>query len=277
MVQITATMVKELRERSGLPMMDCKKALEETGGDAEGALELLRKRGAAAAEKKAGRETGEGRIGAHVDREKGIAALVEVRCETAPTSNNPEFVAMVGKIAKHAALAGDANVDTINDEAFVDNGSMTVKDVLQETLNKIRENMKIHRVSRVAGRSAVYVHHNGRVGVIVTVEGDGGDDSLLNDFCMHVAAMNPDATTREDIPADVVAKEQEIVRQQILDSGKPENLVDKIMIGKMQKWYSERVLIEQPFVKDDKQTVKKVADAAGLKIKNFVRMAVGES
>ena len=277
MAQITAVMVKELRERSGLPMMDCKKALQETDGDAEAALDLLRKRGAAAAEKKAGRETGEGRIGSYVDKEKGIAALVEVRCETAPTSNNPEFVEMVSKIAKHAALSGDANIDTINDEAFVDDGGMTVKDLLQEALNKIRENMRIHRVARVEGRSSAYIHHNGRVGVIVAVDGDGGDDSLLNDFCMHAAAMNPDATTREDIPAEAVAKEQEITRQQILDLGKPEKLVDKIMMGKMSKWFSERVFVEQVFVKDDKKTVKQVADAAGVTIKSFVRMAVGES
>jgi len=277
MAQITAVMVKELRERSGLPMMDCKKALQEADGDAEAALDLLRKRGAAAAEKKAGRETGEGRIGSYVDKEKGIAALVEVRCETAPTSNNPEFIEMVSKIAKHAALSGDANIDTINDEAFVDDGGMTVKDVLQEALNKIRENMQIHRVARVEGRSGAYVHHNGRVGVIVTVEGDGSDDSLLNDFCMHATAMNPDATTREDIPAETVAKEQEITRQQILDSGKPEHLVDKIMMGKMNKWFSGRVFVEQAFVKDDKKTVKQVADAAGMTIKSFVRMAVGES
>lgn len=277
MAKITAVMVKELRERSGLPMMDCKKALLETDGDAEAALDLLRTRGAAAAEKKAGRETGEGRIGSYIDKEKGITALVEVRCETAPTSNNPEFVEMVSKIAKHAALSGDANIDTINDEAFVDDGGMTVKDVLQEALNKIRENMRIHRVARVEGRSGAYVHHNGRVGVIVTVDGDGGDDSLLNDFCMHAAAMNPDATTREDIPAEAVAKEQEITHQQILDSGKPEKLVDKIMMGKMNKWFSERVFVEQAFVKDDKQTVKQVADAAGVTIKSFVRMAVGES
>jgi elongation factor Ts len=187
-------------------------------------MELLRKKGAAAAEKKAGRETGEGRIGAYIDKDKGIAALVEVRCETAPTSNNPEFVEMVGKIAKHVALAGDANIDTIADEAFVDDGGMTVKDVLQDALNKIRENMQIHRVTRVEGRSGTYVHHNGRVGVIVTVDGDGGDDSLLADFCMHAAAMNPEAAVREDVPAETVEKEKEIARQQILDSGKPENL-----------------------------------------------------
>jgi elongation factor Ts len=240
-------------------------------------MELLRSRGAAAAEKKAGRETGEGRIGCYNDKDKGIAALVEVRCETAPTSNNPEFIEMVNKVAKHAALAGAANVETIESESFVDDGGITVKDVVQDVLNKIRENMRIHRVVRVEGRSGTYVHHNGRVGVIVTVEGDGGDDALLTDFCMHAAAMSPATTTRDEMPADVVEKEKEIARQQILDSGKPENLVDKILIGKMNKWFSEQVFVEQAFVKDDKQTVKKVADAAGVTIKSFVRMAVGES
>ena len=275
MAEITAAMVKELRERSGLPMMECKQALAETTGDMSAAMELLRKRGAAAAEKKAGRETGEGRIATYIDKDKGVAAMVEVLCETAPTSNNPEFPEMVSKLAKHAALAGKADAASIESEPFVDNTSQTVKDVVTDVINKIRENMKISRVVRKTGRAGAYVHHNGRVGVLLSVEGDGGDDALLADFCMHAAAMNPDALSRDQINPELVAKEEELAREQILQSGKPENLVDKILTGKMNRWFGDHVFIEQAFVKDDKQTVKQVADAAGVKLTGFVRWQLG--
>ncbi len=268
-------MVKSLRERSGLPMMDCKNALQETSGDAEKAMELLRKRGAAAAEKKAGRAMGEGRIGLHVDPAKGVAALVEMHCETAPVGRNPDFIALAGKVARHAALAGNADAATIGAEKFVDDPSHTVQDLVIDVLNRIRENMQIARVVRVNGRAAGYVHHDGKLGVMLVVEGTGGNDSLLNDVCMHIAAMAPKAVCREELPADVVEREKDIVREQIKASGKPENMIDKILIGKMNRFFSEQVLNEQPFVKDDKKTVGKVLEEAGLKAVKFVRMQVG--
>jgi len=276
MADITPAMVKALRERSGLPMMDCKKALQETGGDEDKAMELLRKRGAAAAEKKAGRAMAEGRIGSYVDPDKAVAALVEMQCETAPVSNNPEFKSLADSIAKHAALTGDANPETIGNEPFVDDPGKTVQDLVHDVLNRIRENMKIARVVRVTGQAASYVHHNGRIGVVITTEA-GGDDTLLNDVCMHVAAMAPRALSREQLPADLVAKEEDITKEQIRASGKPDNLVDKILTGKMRRWYGENVLLEQPFVKDDKKTVGKVLDAAGIKLTGFTRMQVGGS
>ncbi len=275
MAEITAAMVKALRESSGLPMMDCKNALAESGGDAAAALELLRKRGAAAAEKKAGRETAEGRIGCCVDKDRGVGALAEVLCETAPTSNNPEFQKLVADVAKHAALAGSADAQTIRDEKFVDDPSKTVKDLVTDVLNRIRENMTISRVVRMEGRLAAYVHHNGRVGVLLAVEGGGGDDVVLNDVCMHVAAMQPEAAVREQMPADVVAREREFQKEQIIASGKPADLAEKILVGKMNRWYSERVLVDQPFVMDDKKTVGKVLGDAGLKVVGFVRWQVG--
>jgi len=275
MAEITAAMVKGLRERSGLPMMDCKNALQETGGDAEKAMELLRKRGAAAAEKKAGRAMGEGRIGLHVDAAKGVAALVEMHCETAPVGRNPDFIALAGKIAKHAALTGSADAATIGGEKFVDDPNHTVQDLVIDVLNRIRENMQIARVVRVNGRAAGYVHHDGKLGVLLVVEGTGGNESLLNDVCMHIAAMAPKAVRREELPADAVEKEKDIVREQIKASGKPENMIEKILIGKMNRFFSEQVLNEQPFVKDDKKTVGKVLEEAGLKAVKFVRMQVG--
>lgn len=275
MAEVTAAMVKDLRERSGLPMMDCKNALQEAGGDAAKALELLRKRGAAAAEKKAGRATGEGRIGCYVDAAKGVAALAELRCETAPVGRNPEFIELANKVARHAALTGNADAATIGSEPFVDDPKHTVQDLLIDVLNRIRENMKIARVVRVKGRAAGYVHHDGKLGVLFVVEGTGGGDDLLNDICMHIAAMAPKAVAREGIPVELVEKEKEIAREQIRASGKPDNLIDKILTGKMNRWFSEHVLLEQPFVKDDKKTVGKVLAEAGLKAVRFVRIQVG--
>lgn len=268
-------MVKALRQRSGLPMMDCKRALAEADGDEDKAVEWLRKRGAAAAEKKAGRETAEGRIGSYVDNDKGVAALAEMQCETAPVSNNPDFKTLADNVAKHAALTGGADVETIGGEKFVNDDSKTVQELVHDVLNRIRENMKIARVVRMTGRAAAYVHHNGRIGVMITVEGRG-DDTLLNDVCMHIAAMSPLAVTRNQVPADLVAREEEIAREQIRASGKPDNLVDRILAGKMKRWYGENVLLDQPFVKDDKKTVGKVLEAAGIEITGFTRMQVGE-
>lgn len=276
MAEITAAMVKNLRERSGLPMMDCKKALTEAGGDADAAMELLRKRGAAAAEKKAGRETAEGRIGAYVDADKGVAALVELQCETAPVANNPEFKTLAAKLAKHAALSGCTDPSAIGGEKFVDDESMTVTDVMHDVLNRLRENMKIARVVRAAGKAATYVHHTGKLGVMLTIGDEGGDETLLNDICMHIAAMQPMAVTREEMPADLVAKEEEIAKAQIRESGKPDNLVEKILIGKMKKWYGENVLLEQAFVKDDKKSVGDVLKAGGVTVTGFTRLMVGD-
>lgn len=275
MAEITAEMVRKLRERSGLPMMDCKKALAETGGDEEAAMELLRKRGAAAAEKKAGRATGEGRVGAYVDASKGVAALVEVLCETAPVANNPMFRELVEKLARHAAFSTATDPEAMAREKLLD-GPGTVQDLLHDVLNRLRENIQIGRITRKSGGgAAAYVHHTGKIGVMVVTEQPSDNTELLNDVCMHIAALQPDALTREQIPAAVVEKEKEIAREQILAAGKPENMVEKILVGKINRWYSERVLIEQPFVKDDKQTVGKVLENAKIKLADFVRLQVG--
>lgn len=275
MAEITAAMVKDLRERSGLPMMDCKQALTETGGDPEKALELLRKRGAAAAEKKAGRATSEGRVGSHLDKAKGIGALVEMLCESAPVSNNPLFKDMADKIAKVAAVTGETDAEKMKSAKLIDDPSQTVADLIHSVVNIIRENMQIGRIVRMSGHPAVYVHFNGKLGVILNVEAAVGDESLLNDVCMHIAAMSPQGVARENVPADLVAKERDIVAEQVKASGKPANMIEKIVSGKIDRWFSERVLLEQPFVKDDKRTVGEVLKGAGLKVTEFNRLQVG--
>lgn len=272
MAEITAAMVRDLRERSGLPMMDCKQALVETGGDVKAAMELLRKRGAAAAEKKAGRATAEGRIGKY--RDDKVAALVELFCETAPVANNPLFRDLADQIAKHGALAGTTDPEKIGGEPFVDDKNITVTGLIHDVLNKLRENMKIGRIARSTGRTGLYVHHTGKIGVMIEVEG-GGNDELLSELCMHIAFAQPLALNREEMPAEVVTREKEIAREVVLSSGKPANMVDKIVEGKMKRWFSERVLLEQAFVKDEKKTVGQVAQEAGLVIKRFWRIQVG--
>ena len=275
MAEITASLVKSLRERSGLPMMDCKQALTEAKGDEEAAMDLLRKRGAAAAAKKADRATSEGRIGAFVDRDKGVGALVEMLCETAPVAGNPEFKVLAVKLAKHAAITGCTDAQKILAEKFVDDAKVTVQDLIHDVLNRIRENIKIGTIVREAGKLATYVHHTGKLGVLLVVEGSTDNAELLNDLCMHIAAMRPEAVRREEVPPEVVVKEQEIAREQIRASGKPENLVDRILKGKMDKYFAETVLIEQAFVKDDKKTVGQVLKAAGIEVKKFARVTVG--
>jgi elongation factor Ts len=277
MAEISAAMVRDLREKSGLPMMDCKQALTETGGDPQAAMELLRKRGAAAAEKKAGRTTTEGRIGKFRDPAGGVAALIELQCETAPVASNPMFRELADQIAKQAAVSGNTNPDAIGNEAFVDNKSVTITGLMHEVLNRLRENMKLTRIVRETGRTAIYVHHTGKVGVMIAVEGSGGDDSLLNDICMHITAVQPRAISRDQVSKELVTKEEEIAREQILASGKPAALVDKILTGKMDRWFSEQVLLEQPFVKDDKKTVGQVLKEAGVSVTRFTRLQVGEA
>ncbi|HOB75106.1 MAG TPA: translation elongation factor Ts [Phycisphaerae bacterium] len=276
MAEITAQMVKDLRERSGLPMMDCKQALAEVGGDMEKAMELLRKRGAAAAEKKAGRATSEGRIGSYLDTQKGVAAIVEMLCESAPVSNNPMFKELSDKIARQAALSGVVDAEALRTSKLVDEPDKTVNDLIHDTVNVIRENMVLGRITRVeASKPAVYVHFNGKVGVVLAAEGAGADEATLRDICMHIAFTNPMAVTREQVPADVVAKEKEITEEQVKASGKPAAILEKIVAGKMDRWFAERVLVEQPFVKDDKKTVGEVLKGIGANVISFARLQVG--
>lgn len=266
MAEITAGMVKELREKSGLPMMDCKQALAETQGDMQAAMDMLRKKGAAAAEKKVGRETKEGRIGRHRDAQQ--AAFVEVLCETAPVANNPIFKDLADGLAQKAAHG-----NILDSAALTEAG----KELLHDAVNKLRENMQVGRIIRETGRIGHYVHHNGKVAAMIVVEGTGADDTLLSELCMHITFAQPAALNREQVPAADVAREQEIAKDQILQSGKPANLVDKILGGKMDRWYAERVLLEQPFVKDDKKTVGQVAKENGISILRFHRISVGET
>lgn len=279
-MEITAAMVMALRARTNLPMMECKAALTEAGGDMEKATEILRKKFKDAAVKRGDRETAEGRIAVHIDPAKKIGAIIELRCESAPVVKSDHFIALANKIAKQAALQNPSSVDELLTQPFVDDPKHTIKDLIDEAYGLIREVMKVKRFTRLSGLLGEYSHHDGSVGVLLQVEGDQADPQLLRDVSMHITARNPMTAKKEDVPADVVAKETEIAREQIANDpknkSKPPNILEKIIEGKLKTWFAENVLVEQPFVKDDSKTVGQLLAAAGLTMSRFIRYKVGE-
>ena len=263
MAEITASMVKALREETGQGMMDCKKALEETGGDVEAAKDILRKKGGAKATEKAGRATGEGLIA--IASTDSAAAMVEVRCETDFCARNEVFSTMVQKLAD-TALQGPAGSVAAEEK-------MTAP--VQEAFNKIGENMHYARGVKIeAAKVATYLHFNGKVGVVVGVDSPVADETLT-DQCTPSAVAKPMGITPEDLPAEMVAKERQFILEEVMASGKPKEIAEKMVDGKMRKYFAGVVLMEQPFVKDDKKTVKQVLGKA--KVTAFARFAVGAS
>src|SRR6266849_8482528 len=280
MSQISAAAVKALRDRTNQPMMDCKAALTEAQGDMEKAVEVLRKRSKDVVDKKVGRETAEGRIAIFTDLAKKVGAILEMRCESPPVTKSDAFVKLADDLARQVALQNATSVDVLLKQPFVDDAKKTVKDRIDETVGLIRENMKPARLMRLTGLLGGYVHHDGSVGVMVQVEGDKADAQMLRDVCMHITARNPAYARREDVPADVVAKEQEIAKSQIAadpkNAKKPPQIIEKIAEGKMKTWFAENVLVDQPFVKDDSKSVGDLLKANGLKLVKFIRYKVGE-
>ena len=277
---ISANDVKTLRDRTNAPMMECKSALTEAGGDIDKAIDLLRKKAGSKIGNFAARETAEGRIAVYIDPAAKVGAIVEVRCETPPVAKTEQFVALSNAIAKQIALKNPASVDDLLKQASVDVPAKTISDRIMDVFQLIRENMKPHRYVRAEGLVGDYVHHDGTVGVLVHVEGEKADPQVLRDVCMHIAARNPIAAKKEDVPADKLAKETEIAREQTMgdpkNKSKPANIVDKIVEGKIKTWLADNVLLEQPFVKDDTKTVGQLLASNGLKLVKFVRYKVGE-
>jgi elongation factor Ts len=277
---ISANDVKTLRDRTNAPMMECKVALNETGGDMEKAIEWLRKKAGSKIGAFAARETAEGRVAVFIDPAKKCGAIVEVRCETAPVSKTDQFIQLAGEIAKQVALKNPANAEDLLKSVSVDHAGKTVADRIMDVFQLIRENMKPHRFARFEGLVGDYVHHDGSVGVLILVEGAKADPQLLRDVCMHITARNPVSATKEDVPAATMAKETEIVREQTVNDpknkSKPANIIEKIIEGRMKTWLAENVLLEQPFVKDDTKTVGQLLSSSGLKLVKYVRYKVGE-
>ena len=273
MAEITASLVKELRERSGAGMMECKKALAENGGDIDAAMEFLRKSGLAKADKKASRVAAEGRIAAASGA--GKAVLVEINSETDFVAKDENFVAFTGAVAT-AALASDAADAEALKSAKLASGQ-TVEEARAALIAKIGENVQVRRLARVVGGNNVAAYiHGGRIGVLVELK--GGDMDLARGIAMHVAAMNPPHNKAADVPAEFVAKEKEIemAKMSEKDRSKPAEILEKIISGKIAKIVNEVTLYGQPYVLNTDQTVEAALKAAGADVVQFQRLAVGE-
>ncbi len=289
MAAISAAMVKELRDRSGQAMMDCKKALAETDGDMDKAVELLRKKGAAVMEKRGERETNEGKVLGKISDDGKTAAMVMLCCETDFTAKNDEFVAATQAVCDALLASGDTPADAAALGAL-DAGGKTVDSIVNDMVSKTGEKMTIGDFAKyqLAGDGLIfsYVHFNDKMGTLIQLDSDSADaassedlKTLASDLAMHITANNPQATTRDDVDAELVAKERDIAKEQV--KGKPENIIDKIVDGKLNKWFGEIVLLEQPFVKDDSKTVTQLIDEVGKKVgakvslNRFARMQIG--
>ena len=275
MAEITAAAVMGLRKKTGLPMMDCKAALTEAGGDEDKAVELLRKRGAQVLAKRSDRETAFGRFGWYIGLDKERGAMVELMCESAPVTQNEEFIQLANDLAEQLATGpGAETADELLDQPSPSKDGMTLREQKDDLFNRIREVFNVGRMVRIDGGTGGYSHNAGTIsGVLVGVE--GGSDDLARDVSMHVAAMRPAVLNIEDLNADEVAKEREILKAAALKEGKPENIVEKMVEGRLRNYYAERVLLEQPYVKDDKQSVGKYAKANGMDVKVFHHWELG--
>ena len=280
MSTISAAAVNELRKRTDLPMMECKKALVEANGDMDKAVEILRSQFAKATVKREGNETAEGRVGIAIDTATNVAAIVELRCESAPSAKSDQFIALAADVAKHLIASDAADVPALLAQKH---GTGTVQDRINEVVGVIREKMIVHRFTRLSGGVfGQYVHHDGTVGVLLHCTGTGGTTEILRDVSAHIAAMNPQYLVTSEVPADLMAKERAVVMSQIenepKNAGKPANIIEKIAEGKLKTWLAEIVLAEQPMANAAKypgQTVGQVLTKLGLTPAKFIRYKVG--
>lgn len=273
MAAITTALIKELRERTGVGMMDCKKALAETDGDIEAAIENLRKAGAAAAAKKAGRIAAEGVIAQAQSADGSAVALVEVNSETDFAAKHEDFKAFAASVAQAAVDGDPADVDALNGMA-TDNGS--VEEARQALITKIGENLGVRRFERFTADGGVlgsYLH-GVKIGVVVKL--NGGDAALAKDVAMHIAASNPTCISEADMPAEVLEKEKEIFVAQARESGKPDNIIEKMIVGRMKKFLKENTLLGQAFVKNPDQTIEALLKEGGAEVVSYSRLEVGE-
>lgn len=275
-MSISAAAVMALREKTGLPMMECKKALEESGGDMDKAVEILRKKGSGQMDKRQERATSEGRVACFVTGDEQRAGVAEVQCETAPVANTDDFIKLTKVAAEVAAQLDNPTPEAVLAAKMPDGSGQTVNEFLTDVVNKIRENIRVHRVASLTGNVGSYQHHNGRVGVLVQMTASCPNE-VKTDVCMHVAAMNPTCARREEVDPAKVEEERVIAADQA--KGKPANIIDKIVEGKLNRWFGEIVLLEQPFVKDDKKSVGQMLAgvAPELSVTKYVRYEVGRA
>jgi elongation factor Ts len=277
MTAITASLVRELREKSGAAMMDCKKALEATGGDMEAAFDELRKAGLKTAAKKAGRTTGEGRVWCALTDDAKAGAMVAISCETDFVANTPDFDGFLKDLAAHVLEHKPADVASCLGQTWKGDG--TVEDALKALIGRLGENILISDVCTFdapGGAVQAYVHHDNK-GAIVSVDTGGeANADVLRDLCMHIVVFNPGALNRDAIDATLVEREKAIIKEDL--AGKPAEIQEKIMVGRLEKFFAEQVITEQPWIKDDKSTVQKALEGAmgaGTVLTGFSRVEVG--
>lgn len=277
MAEITAAVVKALREQTGLPMMDCKKALNACNGDPEAAVRWLRERGAQLIVNRAGRETAFGRFGIYASVNPGVGAMVEVKCESAPVTQNEEFIQFANDLAKQLATGpGAATGDELLSQPAPSKPGQTLREQKDEMFNRIREVFNIGRMQRFDGPCAAYSHNAGTVsGVLLEVA--GGTPELGKDICMHIAAMRPVALQKEDVDPALVEQERSILREASLKEGKPAAIIEKMVEGRLRNFFAEKVLLEQLFVKGDKETVGAFAKTNGMTLKRFAHWELGHA
>jgi elongation factor Ts len=272
MAEITAGMVKELRELTGLGMMECKKALEEAGGDMKKAEELLRIKSGAKASKAASRVAADGAVGTYLSPDAKLGSLVEVNAETDFVAKNPDFMEFTRSVAELVAKENPADVAAL---ANLKIGGETVEAVRQKLVQKISENITVRRFERVKtdAKLVQYVHPGAKIAVIVDLE---GDDAVAKDVAMHIAFAKPRYMSRDEFPADEIARERKILEARAAESGKPAEIVAKMVEGGINKFIAENTLLGQPFVKDDKQTVDKMLTSRKSRLRGYRFLVVGE-
>ena len=273
-MQITAAMVKELRERTGSGMMECKKALQEAGGDIDVAIENMRKSGLAKADKKAGRVAAEGRIAINISDDRKFAAIVEVNCETDFVSGGDDFMSFVNQVAAAVIENRPESVDALL--ALPIDGGESVEDRRKAMVSRIGENIQVRRFEIMEAGDAAFGSylHGTRIGVLLAME--NGKEELIKDVAMHIAASRPTCVTEDQVPAELLDKEREILIAQAQDSGKPQDIIEKMVEGRIRKFLGEITLVGQPFVKDPDKSVGALLKDEGATVTGFVRYEVGE-
>ncbi|MCR5186386.1 MAG: translation elongation factor Ts [Clostridia bacterium] len=272
---ITADLVKQLREKTGAGMMDCKKVLTETDGDMEKAAELLRERGIAKAAKKSGRIAAEGLVATYISDDKKVGSIVEVNAETDFVAKNAEFVNFVNDVAEIVAKSNPADVEALLATNYKDEGK-TVREVLTDKIATIGENMSIRRFSRFESNGLVesYIHLGGKIAVLVDMA--KGEETLAKDVCMQIAAAKPEFVKRDEVPSDRLTKEMEILKAQAMNEGKPAEIAEKMVQGRIGKFYSEICLLDQEFVKDPSIKVGDLVKNKNAEVVKFARFETGE-
>ncbi len=281
MAAVTAAAVMALREKTGLPMMECKKALTECGGDTEQAVEWLRKQGVKTQAMRADRETSMGRLAIYTDLEQGVGTLVELKCESAPVAGSPDFKDFVNDIAKTLALGSGANSpEELLAQKSQAHPDKTLGEIKDDLFNRMREVFELSRICRIDAPCGGYAHHDGSKAALVEITGETAGPQaaeVAKDVAMHIVALSPKAIVKEDLDQSIVDKEREILTEAAKQEGKPENIIQKMIEGRLRNFFSQCVLLEQPFVKDDKQSVGKLLKSVGLNVKRMEHWKIGST